>query len=51
MKEDRQFLFQYSDKVIDHFLNPKNAGIIENANGVGEIGDRSAGILCGYTSR
>ncbi len=34
---------QYSDKVLDHFLNPRNAGVIENADGVGEIGDPECG--------
>jgi len=34
---------EYSDKVIMHFQNPKNAGIIENADGIGEIGDPDCG--------
>ena len=33
----------YSDKVIEHFSNPRNAGFIENASGVGEIGDPDCG--------
>jgi len=33
----------YSTKVVEHFKNPKNAGIIENADGVGEIGDAECG--------
>ncbi|MBP6940801.1 MAG: iron-sulfur cluster assembly scaffold protein [Syntrophorhabdaceae bacterium] len=33
----------YSDKVIQHFKDPKNVGTIEDANGVGEIGDPSCG--------
>jgi nitrogen fixation NifU-like protein len=33
----------YSTKVVEHFKNPKNAGIIENADGVGEIGDPECG--------
>jgi len=34
---------QYSFKVLEHFLHPKNAGVIENADGIGEIGDPDCG--------
>ena len=34
---------EYSDKVIEHFTNPRNAGIIEDAHGIGEIGDSDCG--------
>lgn len=33
----------YSKKVIEHFLSPKNAGTMENPDGVGEIGDPNCG--------
>lgn len=33
----------YSEKVVAHFKKPKNAGTIENPDGIGEIGDPSCG--------
>ncbi|MCX5809814.1 MAG: iron-sulfur cluster assembly scaffold protein [Proteobacteria bacterium] len=34
---------RYSDKVLENFSNPRNAGTIDDANGVGEIGDPDCG--------
>ena len=36
---------QYSDKVMDHFMNPRNVGVIENADGVGRTGNPVCGDL------
>jgi nitrogen fixation protein NifU and related proteins len=33
----------YSAKVLEHFRKPKNAGMIEDASGIGEIGDPDCG--------
>lgn len=36
---------EYSQKVLDHFRNPRNVGTIENADGVGTVGNPTCGDL------
>ena len=36
---------KYSDKVIDHFTNPRNVGVVEDADGVGRIGNPVCGDM------
>lgn len=35
----------YSQKVMEHFRNPRNVGVIENADGVGEVGNAKCGDI------
>lgn len=35
----------YSEKVIDHFMHPRNVGEIENASGVGTVGNAKCGDI------
>ena len=36
---------EYSQKVMDHFMNPRNMGEIENADGVGTVGNAKCGDI------
>ena len=36
-------MWNYTDKVMDHFLHPRNVGEVENPDGVGEVGNARCG--------
>lgn len=36
---------QYSEKVMDHFMNPRNVGVIENPDGYGKVGNPTCGDI------
>ena len=42
---------EYTEKVMDHYENPRNVGIVENANGVGVVGNPACGDVMKLTLR
>jgi nitrogen fixation NifU-like protein len=49
--EEEHMAMKYSDKVMDHFTNPRNVGEIENPDGIGEVGNPACGDIMNFTIR
>ncbi|MDZ7372638.1 MAG: Fe-S cluster assembly scaffold protein NifU [candidate division KSB1 bacterium] len=43
--------FDYNEKVLDHFLNPRNVGTLEDADGVGKVGNPVCGDVMQFFIR
>jgi nitrogen fixation NifU-like protein len=44
MKENKEYTL-YNDTVMDHFLNPRNMGDVQEADGIGEVGAAACGDI------
>ncbi|MGQ9560509.1 MAG: Fe-S cluster assembly scaffold protein NifU [Candidatus Oleimicrobiaceae bacterium] len=42
---------EYTEKVMDHYEHPRNVGVVENANGVGVVGNPACGDVMKLTIR
>jgi len=42
-------MFRYSKQVMDHFTNPRNVGVLDDADGVGEVGNPVCGDMMKIT--
>ena len=51
MAEGVDSMWDYTDTVLEHFRNPRNVGVVENPDGVGEVGTCAAGVLGGQRDR
>jgi len=49
LQDETERAVLYSDKVMDHFNNPRNVGVIEDADGVGEVGNPVCGDIMKIT--